>query len=46
MIIDAILREIYSINELSGNGKQSKEQEYEIPKNLKRFFDSMGQKDV
>ena len=46
MIIDALLREIYSINELSGNGKQSKEQEYEIPKNLKRFFDSMGQKDV
>lgn len=46
MMIDAILREIYSNNELSGNGKQSKQKEYEIPENLRRFFDSMGQKDV
>ena len=46
MIIDAILREVYNNNELSGNGEKSKEQEYKIPENLKRFFDSMGQKDV
>jgi predicted transcriptional regulator YdeE len=31
MIIDAILREVYSINELPGDSRQSKETEYEIP---------------
>lgn len=46
MIIDAILREVYSNSELSGNGAKNKEKEYEIPENLKRFFDSLGQKDV
>lgn len=45
MIIDAILREIYGNNGSSDNDEDiKKEQKYELPKNLKKFFESMRQK--
>lgn len=46
MIINAILREIYSSNELLDSHENIKEQEYKLPKNLKKFFESMRQKGI
>ncbi|MCF6096058.1 DUF2703 domain-containing protein [Thermovorax subterraneus] len=44
MIIDAILREIYGNKDSSDNDENIKEQKYELPENLKKFFESMRQK--
>ncbi|WP_245984738.1 DUF2703 domain-containing protein [Biomaibacter acetigenes] len=44
MIIDAILREIYGKNGSSDNDENKNEQKYELPENLKKFFESMRQK--
>ncbi|HHW03999.1 MAG TPA: DUF2703 domain-containing protein [Thermoanaerobacterales bacterium] len=41
MIIDAILREIYGSSGSSDIDENIKEQKYELPKNLKKFFESM-----
>jgi hypothetical protein len=41
MIIDAILREIYGSSGSSDNDENKKEQKYELPKNLKNFFEAM-----
>jgi hypothetical protein len=45
MIIDAILKEIYGKNGSSDNDENKNEQNYELPKNLKKYFQSMRQKD-
>lgn len=41
MIVDAILREIYSNSGSSDIDENKKEQKYELPKNLKNFFEAM-----
>jgi len=42
MIIDAILKEIYSDNKASIDSGVNIDKEYQVPENLKKFFRSMG----
>jgi hypothetical protein len=46
MIIDAILREIYSNNGSSDNNEDKNEQKYELPRNLQKFFEFMRKNNV